>query len=405
MRSRCRARKKIGRGKGITLLSCGVVGLVCICGWAVGSGYHPGFDEALEKASVVVEGTVVESWIPKPRGKSAKSIPGGISYSIETVSSGTRERVIWREEPEESRPPELRFGRVYRMRVDKVYKGATRPGEEVVMWDPMAGWMGDYAVDVSGWNFAFLVPPEFWGKFYRDDVDYGATTTLYALIENFSTTSGAIPRPENDAFLGARSEAPDLELRIHFLSSNGTPGTGQRVGVSSVRDVSFEVSLKNVSKRPIALDRRLIYGLRVRLMDRERNPLRAERTQCADGLRVNEKDWPSRFLPLQPGEVVSRVVRLGEPIRQVDVSLWEGEAPALGAMAEDLVFAEPPSDVNLFWVRADYELRKEDVEVLSSLLKRDLGAMHLYLGRVESNELKVERKAAAAAPAESSGPK
>jgi hypothetical protein len=37
-----------------------------------GSGYHPGFDQAIKEAKIIVAGKVTESWSPKSKSKSRK---------------------------------------------------------------------------------------------------------------------------------------------------------------------------------------------------------------------------------------------------------------------------------------------------------------------------------------------
>ena len=134
----------------IAALAIGV--MAALTARALGSGYHPGFDQAVAEAKVIVVGQVTEAWLPKSR------------------TSGQSE---W-----------YAKGEVYRMRVTDVYKGNVRAGDDVVFWDPHSTSTAGYFVTEGKPNLTFLVegsPDAEQLRMY----DYGAELT-YAPISNFT---------------------------------------------------------------------------------------------------------------------------------------------------------------------------------------------------------------------------
>jgi len=121
------------------------------------SGYHPPFDRAVSEAQLVVLGEVVQAWCP--RMKTAKP----------TEQSACR------------------AGRVYRMKLEKVYKGNLKPGAEVVFVDPHHGSTASYRVAEGKSNLTFLVSAGL-DEFSKRRYDFGAGK-LYRPIRNLSRQS------------------------------------------------------------------------------------------------------------------------------------------------------------------------------------------------------------------------
>jgi len=91
------------------------------------SGYHPFFDEAFEKAELVVSGKVT----------AFREMEGRNPYP-------------------QVNPARLPWGTCY-MDVEKVYKGALRPGTRVVVWDPYELTTASYFLRHGVLNLTFLV--------------------------------------------------------------------------------------------------------------------------------------------------------------------------------------------------------------------------------------------------------
>ncbi|MBW1807092.1 MAG: hypothetical protein JRJ87_02785 [Deltaproteobacteria bacterium] len=121
------------------------------------SGYHPPFDQAVSEAQLVVLGEVTKAWCPgvkkaKPAGQTA-----------------------------------CRAGRVFRMKIEKVYKGNLKPGAEIVFVDPHHGSTASYRVAEGKPNLTFLIPAEF-DEFTKRRYEFGAGM-LYRPIRNLSRHS------------------------------------------------------------------------------------------------------------------------------------------------------------------------------------------------------------------------
>lgn len=124
------------------------------------SGYHPPFDEAVAKAELIVFGEVMEAWYPEPNTGKVTGAPDDFSE-----------------------------GRVYRMKIEQVYKGGAQVGEEVIFWDPSAFSTAGYSISEGKKNLAFLLPAGL-SHFKKQHVDYGITK-LYVPIRNLSEDADA----------------------------------------------------------------------------------------------------------------------------------------------------------------------------------------------------------------------
>lgn len=98
---------------------------------AVGSGYHPDFDEALKNAKIIVAGPVTRLNYPKSRNNN--------------------NHWTW-----------LSSAQVYRMKVAKVYKGNVKVGDSIRFWDPQASSTASYFIANGKTNLTFLIdgPPD-----------------------------------------------------------------------------------------------------------------------------------------------------------------------------------------------------------------------------------------------------
>ncbi|MFC1703323.1 hypothetical protein ACFL1E_00875 [Candidatus Omnitrophota bacterium] len=117
---------------------------------AYASGYHPPFDQAVKEAELIVLGDVIEAWDPKAKQDS--------------------ERFDFSE------------GRAYRMRVEKVYKGDVKAGDEIIFWDAHYMSTASYHVSEGNKNLTFLVPAEL-SEFEKRHFQFG-TPELYRPITN-----------------------------------------------------------------------------------------------------------------------------------------------------------------------------------------------------------------------------
>jgi len=121
------------------------------------SGYHPPFDQAVAEAHLVVLGEVTKAWCP----------------SLKNVKQAGQST--------------CRVGRIFRMKVEKVYKGKLKPGAEVVFVDPHHGSTASYRVEQGKQNLTFLVPAEL-DEFTKRRYDFGAGR-LFRPIRNLSRQS------------------------------------------------------------------------------------------------------------------------------------------------------------------------------------------------------------------------
>ena len=121
------------------------------------SGYHPPFDQAVSEAQLVVLGEVTKAWCP----------------SVKKVK--------------EAGQSTCRAGRVFRMKVEKVYKGKLKPGAEVDFVDPHHGSTASYRIEQGKQNLTFLIPAEL-DEFTKRRYDFGAGQ-LFRPIRNLSRQS------------------------------------------------------------------------------------------------------------------------------------------------------------------------------------------------------------------------
>ncbi len=137
-----------------------VIGIIAVLvPRVVGSGYHPGIDQAISEAKIIVVGQVTKAWKPKAR------------LNVKNSSHIS--------------------GEVYSMRVTDVYKGNVKVGDDIVFWDPSAWTSAGYFVINGRINLTFLVD----GSPDADDLelyDYGAEIK-YAPIGNFMTPNAYRP--------------------------------------------------------------------------------------------------------------------------------------------------------------------------------------------------------------------
>ena len=126
--------------------------LLCLASPCVfASGYHPDLDEAFAKAEIVVVGRVVDAWDPEPKRR--PSDLDRLRLTRNEDESQSTESV----EIEALSLPDLGSGRVYQMRVERVFKGAVQRGQEVVFWDRVADSTAGYGVIEKARNLVFLV--------------------------------------------------------------------------------------------------------------------------------------------------------------------------------------------------------------------------------------------------------
>lgn len=129
------------------------------------SGYRPFFDKAIEEAELIIFGKVIDAWYPKDK------------------KTGS----------------EVDRGRVYRITVKESYKGATKPGEEIIFYDPHHLSTASYFVDEGGANLTFLVPADL-SEHKKKRFDFGSKK-LYEPIRNFSSRGTDFNTEELDGWL------------------------------------------------------------------------------------------------------------------------------------------------------------------------------------------------------------
>ncbi len=111
--------------------------LLFTTGAAFASGYHPGLDEAFAESDDVVVARVLESWWPEPTKRPSQPTSAPVSGTLFDVRASF----------------DVRAGVVHQMRIDRVFKGAGRKGEQIVVWERNA-----YGVSKNVPNLVFLVP-------------------------------------------------------------------------------------------------------------------------------------------------------------------------------------------------------------------------------------------------------
>jgi hypothetical protein len=121
------------------------------------SGYHPPFDQAVSEAHLVVLGEVTKAWCPSVK-------------KVELAGQSA-----------------CQAGRVFRMKIEKVYKGDLKPGAEVVFVDPHHNSTASYRVEQGKQNLIFLVPAGL-DEFTKRRYDFGAGQ-LFRPIRNLSRQS------------------------------------------------------------------------------------------------------------------------------------------------------------------------------------------------------------------------
>ncbi|MDQ7827218.1 MAG: hypothetical protein RDV48_30775 [Candidatus Eremiobacteraeota bacterium] len=99
------------------------------------------FDEAVAKAKLIVIGKITKGWEPKVHGLNNSKLS-------------------------------LQTGRVYRMKVEKVYKGSIRPGDEVVFWEQYYGTTASLFIDEGKRSLVFLMPANL-DEFQSRRFDFG----------------------------------------------------------------------------------------------------------------------------------------------------------------------------------------------------------------------------------------
>ena len=95
---------------------------------ALCSGYHPPFDRAVKEATWIISNVVLSEHEPLK------------------VLKGITEK------------PSL-LGRVYRVRVEKCFRGPFKKGDELLIWDPYYRSTAGYYLDTKGPNLSFLKSP------------------------------------------------------------------------------------------------------------------------------------------------------------------------------------------------------------------------------------------------------
>ena len=146
------------------------------------SGYHPPFDTAIKEAEVIVLGDVVEAWCPKDKRKP-------IHKEIESITDENGHRItrLYSENCE--------YGRIYRMKIKKVYKGSLKEGEEILIWDSSYRSTASYSIREDNKNLIFLKARNNRGyeKSYLDfldrNVDFGVKIMPYVPIRNLSEST------------------------------------------------------------------------------------------------------------------------------------------------------------------------------------------------------------------------
>jgi hypothetical protein len=197
-------QKRTGLSLAAAKAAAAAFAICVLCpGPARGSGYHPPFDRAVEEAHWVLLHTVISDHKPKDMLKNL--------------------------------PPQAR-GRVYLVKVKKVFRGPFKPGDRLLVWDPWYRSTAGYFLNAKGDNLSFLAPP---GADRKYRVKGRGRAKAPTTIRTMKTYGG-----------NTVAKDPKLKVGVVFRNKSDTVSKGRGHGM---KDWMTLLDMTKVGKRSIDL--------------------------------------------------------------------------------------------------------------------------------------------------------